>query len=361
MTIELPQFPDGNLLTHSAGKRWNSCRRAYKYEYILGIRRAHSTEPLRVGSMWHLGVGLYESGSTIDDSDSALRQAYHQELCPPYLTEEEYQVEEEKVVAMVRGHHHRFKDDAILQTIAVEVAFRLPIINPETGRPTPSFEDAGKIDRIARLPDDTIAIVERKTTSEQLDTTSNYWKALRNDAQISRYFRAARTIGHDVTKVIYDVVRKPAIRPKDVAKKDQAVANASGYYFGLKLTGPCPDHETPKMYGARLLADMQARPEFYFARVEIARLDSDIAEFQQDLWDTQKDIQQAKLNDRFPRNASACLEPFTCPFIDVCAEIHANPEQVPSGFRRVTRLNEELEETKKELPNDHRTPEPATA
>lgn len=359
MNISLPQFNDSNLLTHSATKCWNSCRRRFYFAYILGIRRAYSTEPLRLGNLWHLGVGLYEGGTSIDDTEGAIRDAYAQQDRPPYFTDEEYQVEEEKVVAMVRAHHARYAGDPILKTIAIEIQFNVAIRNPATGYPTPSFVDAGKIDRIAQLPDDTIAIVERKTTSESIDVSAPYWKALRNDPQISRYFRAARALGHDVTKVVYDVVKKPAIRPKDVAKKDQAYTNSvGGTYHGLKLGGPCPDHETPKMYGARLFADMLARPDFYFARVEIARLDSDLEEFAQDQWFTQQEIQQAKTNGRFYRNPASCLEPYTCEYIDVCAELHSDPEHVPSGFRRVTRLHEELEETK-EVSNDTRTPEPA--
>lgn len=342
MTMNLPQFPDGDLLTHSAQKCWNSCRRRYYFQYLLGIRRAHQSEPLRMGSMWHTGVGLYESGSTIEDALQAVRQAYADGRCPPYLTPEEYQTEEEKVVAMVHAHYLRYKDDQILGSIAVEVPFVLPIINPETGRPTPSFKDAGMIDRIAKLPDETTAIIERKTTSESISPDSPYWKALRNDPQISRYFRAARTLGHDVTKVVYDVIKKPLIRPKVVAKADRAIATANGSYFGLKLTGICPEQESPTMYGARLLADMQARPDFYFARNEIARTDGDLEEFANDQWQTQQEIRQAMNNGRFYRNPSACLEPFNCDYLDVCSELHRDPETIPSGFRRIERVHEEL-------------------
>ncbi len=243
---------------------------------------------------------------------------------------------------MIRGHYQRFKDDAIIRTVAVEQLFQLPIINPETGRTTPSFLDAGMIDRIGQLPDETFALVERKTTSESIEVDSPYWKALRNDAQISRYLRAARALGHDVTKVIYDVIKKPAIRPRQVTKAEMALANSAGDYCGMKLTGPCPDKETPKMYGARLLADLLARPGFYFARVEVARLDGDLEEFAQDQWQTQQDIRQAMNACRFFRNPAACLEPFNCEYLDVCPELARDPDSIPSGFRRVKRLHEEL-------------------
>jgi hypothetical protein len=338
----LPQFPDADLLTHSACKCWNACRRRYYFAYLLGIRKAYQSEPLRLGGMWHMGVGGYESGIPIDEVEELIRQAYADQPCPPYLSLEEYAVEEEKVVAMVRGHHARWKDDPILESLVVEKAFVLPIINPETGRPTPSFRDAGMIDRVARLPDASTAIVERKTTSESIEPDSPYWKALRNDPQISRYFRASRALGYGTTKIVYDVIKKPAIRPKQVTKAEMAGAHAQGHYFGLTLTGPCPERETPRMYGARLLADLKARPEFYFARNEIARLEGDLEEFAFDQWQTQQEIRQAMHHGRYYRNPASCLEPFQCEYLDVCHELSADPQTIPSGFRRVTRLHEEL-------------------
>jgi hypothetical protein len=251
-------------------------------------------------------------------------------------------VEEEKVAAMVVAHYERYKDDQILESILIEKAFTLPIINPDTGKSTPSFLDAGMIDRIARLPDATIALVERKTTAESIEPDSPYWKALRNDPQISRYLRAGRAMGHDITKVVYDVVKKPQIRPKQVTKAEMAYANSQGNYFGLKLCGPCPDRETPQMYGARLLQDMLGRPDHYFARNEIARLDGDLEEFAQDQWQTQQEIRQAMNNGRYYRNPAACLEPYNCEYLDVCSTLFSNPEEIPQGFRRVERLHEEL-------------------
>ena len=342
MKIELPQFPDSSQLTHSAVKCWNSCRRRFLFAYLMGIRRTSQSEPLRIGSMWHLGVELYEGGTDIESAIEAIRNAYLDSDCPKYLEPEEFKVEEEKVCAMVRAHHQRYKDDRIITTIAVEKRFSVPIVNPETGYPTPSYTSDGKIDRIGQLPDGTIAIVERKTTSEQIDATSNYWLALRNDPQISRYFIAAKAMGYDATKIVYDVVRKPMIRPKNVTKAEQAQAVSKGDYYGLALHGPCPERETPEMYGHRLYVDMIGRPEFYFARNEIARTDNDLEEFKQDLWDVQKDISNAINNQRFYRNPASCLEPFTCEYLDVCGELYTIPKELPEGFRRVEVIHEEL-------------------
>lgn len=346
MAIALPQFPDSSLLTHSAVKCWNACRRRYLLAYIYGIRRMYDSEPLRIGTLWHVGVGEYESGVPIEEAIEMVRQVYRDNSCPPYLQPDEYAVEEEKVCGMIYGHWDRWHNDEIVKSVAVEQAFNMPIINPDTGYPTPSFTSAGKIDRIGELPDVTFAVIERKTTSEQIEPDSAYWKALRNDPQISRYILAAKYLGHDVTKVVYDVIKKPQIKPRRVEKAEMALANSTGAYYGLKLAGPCPDRETPAMYGARLRADIAARPDFYLARVEIARTDGDLEEFQYDLWQTQQDIRQSMHTGRFYRNPAACLEPFNCEYLDVCGELYAHPDVIPSGFRRVKRLHEELGELK---------------
>lgn len=340
--ISLPQFIDSGLLTHSSVKCWNACRRRYYFHYVLGVVRSHLTEALRIGQMWHRGLELYEAGIPIDDAIDAVRNAYFDTPCPPYLTDEEYAVEREKVLAMIRGHYDHYCNDQILTTIVTEQAFAVPIINPATSAKSLKWQNAGKVDRIGDLPDGTRAVVERKTTSESIEPDSPYWMALRNDPQISRYFVAAKAIGYDVTKIIYDVIKKPQIRPKNIIKAEMAHANAKGDYYGIKLTGPCPDRETPEMYGARLLANIRSNPTKYLDRREIARLDCDIADFEQDLWDIQTEISTAIRTGRFYRNPASCLEPYSCEYLDVCPQLWADPDHIPDGFKRTEVLHPEL-------------------
>jgi hypothetical protein len=70
-------------------------------------------------------------------------------------------------------------------------------------------------------------------------------------------------------------------------------------------TRPC----TVAEWGERLRDDIAARPEFYFARVEVARLDQDLDEFAAELWDLQHQVRQAQLErpalpDRQPARAA---------------------------------------------------------
>lgn len=347
--IELPQFPDANLLTHSREACHKTCPRKHYLQYVLGLRPAHNGDPLRRGSMWHLGVGMIESGTDPADAVSAVRQAYADTPRPPWMeAEEEYDVECEMVVAMVLGHQRRWQTDAILETVAVELPFQVAIINPETGGITPTYLSAGQIDRIARLPDGRLALVERKTTSESLEQGGDYFQRLLLDSQISRYVLAARAIGHDVQTTVYDVIRTPMIRPKAISKSDRAMATSDGDYFGHPLTARCPERETPELYGARLLADMQERPDFYFTRVEIPRLESDLDEYRREQWIVQKQIRDAELKTRewgasaWPRNTGACNGMYACPFLPICRSTTQPTNDIPQGFRRVAVLHEEL-------------------
>lgn len=348
-THHLPIFPDAGKLTHSSETKWKVCPRKYYLANVLGIRPAHNGDALRQGAAVHVGLEAFKNGGDESACENAVRDAYSLSECPPWLTPDKFAVEVETSVSMVRAYHRRWKDDQILNYLAVEIPFDLPIVNPDTGRPTTSFRSAGKIDAIASLPDGRIAIVEHKTTSDALDIDGDYWKRLALDGQISRYVLAARELEFDVQTTVYDVIRKPAIRPKNITKADQARAMSIREYFGFPLDGPCPERETPKMFGARLLADMTDRREFYFARNEVPRLESDLEEFKAEQWTIQLQIQDAKLKHRawgasaYPRSTNACTFPFRCEYLDVCRGLKGDPtEQIPDGFRRVDVLHEEL-------------------
>jgi hypothetical protein len=350
MNIELPQFPDSDLLTHSSEQAYKTCPRKFALQYRLGIRPAFDSDALRLGSAFHVGLEQLKAGKDEDEAAAAVVCAYAEHDCPPWLTPEDFTVELETAVALVRGYSRRWGSDAIVQYVAVELPFNLPIRNPDTGHETPTFRTAGKIDGIARLPDKRLALVEHKTTGESIEPGSDYWSKLLIDGQISRYVLAARALGHDVLTTVYDVTRKPQIRPKMIAKADRAQATSQGYYHGVKLTGMCPERETPQLYGARLLTDLSDRPDFYFQRMEIARLESDLDEYAYEQWTMQRSIREAELNTRvrglaaWPRNSGACTSPYRCTYLDICRGMKGDPsDSIPDGFKRIERLHGELE------------------
>lgn len=332
-----------NVLTHSSTTCWKSCPRKFELQYRVGLVPSHSSDALRIGTCFHAGLDLIKNNTDLADAVQAIRQMYADATLPPWMTADDFLVEEETVVALISGWADKWSGDTIIEYVAVELKFDLPLINPDSGRPSRLFRNQGKIDGIGKLPDGRLAIVEHKTAGVPIEPTADYWRKLTMDAQVSRYILAARALGYDVATIAYDVTKKPSIKPKAVAKADRAYATSEGHYFGLKLTGECPAQETPTMYGARLRDDMQQRPDFYFARMEVARTDKDLQRFAKEQWMLAQQVALADRSNSYPRNTDACLSPYKCSYFDVCTSgIEPTETNIPAGFKIQSVLNPEL-------------------
>jgi hypothetical protein len=344
MTIatEQPRTTRLNVLTHSSESTFKTCPRKFKLRYRDLIVPDYDADPLRFGHAFHAGLEQLKLGHGLTAAVEEIDALYAETPCPPWLQPEEFDLERWTALAMVRGYHWRYPCDPILEYVAVELPFDLPIINPESGRPTPLFRSAGKIDGIAKLPDGRLAIVEHKTVGDSIEPGADYWRRLLMDAQISRYYLAARELGYDVSTTIYDVTRKPAVRPKSIPKADRALHTSKGNYHGVLLHDVCPEREMPEMFAGRLLDDMQTRPEFYFARNEIPRLASDLDEFRWEQWQIAQQIHQADVHGRFYRNTSACIGFGRCTYFDHCRGLLDSNDNIPTGFRRADDPHPEL-------------------
>lgn len=338
-------------ITNSRLACLKTCMMRHFYMYELGIRQRQVATPLRMGRAVHHGLDLLAGGATLNE---AIAQATTDYEVPPDWVQtdeqaEDWAVERETVAAMIAGYRWRWGAETA-EIVATERAFDIPIINPETGAPTPSFRAAGKIDKIIRLADGRLAIREHKTSGEDLAPESDYWARLRIDQQISLYFIAARKAGFDVQTVEYDVLRKPTIRPRKLTKAELSELFTAKTYCGYDVddntnaAAHLSGRETPTLYGLRLLSDMAQRPEFYFARQEIPRLDSDLRSFEFELWQFQQLLRDCQRNERWPRNTAACLHPSKCPMWELCiAGVIPQPsDPLPSGYERVDHVHPEL-------------------
>lgn len=347
--VSLPVIGDGrSLLTHSRMQCGKTCHRKEHFRYELGLRRKRKAVPLRMGAAIHHGIDLWSKSTDegVAVFEATAEYAERPAWCHTNEELEDWLTEAEIVRRLLMGYFWRWQDDG-LEIVSSEEVFVLPIINPETGRTTPSFEFAGKWDGIVRLPDGRLAVKETKTVGEDIAPDSDYWRRLQMDQQISGYMLAARTKGHDVQTVLYDCIRKPSIRPKNLTKADRTGLASTKTYFGEHFEfpdGQIPERETAALFGARLGADMGERPEFYFARVEIPRLQSDIEEFRQELWEMQLDLRNRQKTQRFYRNTSACLTMGKCEFFEVCTSRWEPKQGVPSGFEIVQNVHPELVE-----------------
>jgi hypothetical protein len=233
-------------------------------------------------------------------------------------------------------------------------------------------------------------VVEHKTTSSDIGPGSAYWAKLTLDTQVSAYLGA-----HEgVEGMLYDVIRKPGIRPykatppadrKYTKAKDKACpacksksgAASAPHAFDRDLVPALPGtsadltwcaegriitdpggklyadqndrDETPEEHAVRLRADISADPNKYYARGIIVRLPDEAAEAARDTWLVAGSIRESMRLDAWPRNPGACDSyGRTCDYWSVCAgQAHLDDEAL---FRTADTAHEELPGVKHRLP-----------
>jgi len=356
----LPELHDRRL-THSRLACARTCLRKHYLLYELGLRPDAEAPPLRIGRVFHRGLELMAARG----HDEAILEAVavYDAGPPPGATEEEthaWWVERETVACLLAAHAWRWAAmDAEMEIIACEQVFELPLVNPHTGRPSRTWRLAGKRDRIVRLPDGRLAILEYKTASEDLAPESDLWKRLLIDSQISLYWLAARDAGLAVETVLYDVTRKPTIAPCQIpvldADGNKIVLDESGARVFNQNGTPrqssdakrgwrmLTDIESPRQFGERLTADIAERPDYYFARREIPRLQGDLDEARYELWAWGKILRDCERYGRWPRNTGACNGFGRCVCWDLCTGGFDPADGiVPEGWMQVEDVHQEL-------------------
>lgn len=256
-----------------------------------------------------------------------------------------------KVRGLLVGYDARWRD-VEWASISEEEVFHLPIINPETGKPSRTFTHAGKYDGIVEyVPSGKRYLRELKTTSDDIeDPNSTYWRRLVIDSQVSGYVLANWQDGRKLDGTLYEVIRKPGIRPKKIPKAEQKAIASLGEYHGFRLsmaerseianvTDPV---ETYRLYELRLARDTLNNPEKYFQRRPVPRLDADVLEYAGELWDVAKSIIEARRENRHYRNSGACMNYNTpCEFLGLCSG-HDSPDS--DRWERAEWRHEELPE-----------------
>lgn len=232
-----------------------------------------------------------------------------------------------KARALMTGYDARWRQEAWICE-AKEQQFHTAIFNPQTRRKNRTFSTAGKFDGLVSRHGERW-LLEHKTTSDDLSPDSTYWKQLAIDSQVSHYMLASWLAGQRLVGTLYDVIRKPAINPKKLTKAEQQAFLAGRTYYGRRFDDDYvlnwqrdPEaRETWEMYGARLTHDCtEARPEWYFQRREIPRLDQDILEYATELWEVAQQIGAARKSGVHYRNSAACaLFGRPCEFLGICS------------------------------------------
>jgi hypothetical protein len=298
-----------------------------------------------------------------------LNDAY--EIKPSSKSDEDWAVEKEKIWIAYNGYRHYWKDDDS-EVIAVEVKFELPLYGP-SGKALPGVVVVGMIDKLRRHRDSGIVFVdEHKSTSAPIDSDSTYWAKLNLDTQTLLYVYAARELqkvgaleiyGIKATDPLicearYDVWKKPTIKAKMLTQGESKKFVATGEYMTDKFDviednlgtitvnrvtaetkagakeGTFQIRETAEMYGARLFQDICAAPEKHYARRIIARTDSEIERFEQELINIYRTVQFLNKEDRWWHNEAQCEATWKCPYISSCYNgVELDPSNPPEGFK----------------------------
>lgn len=380
-------------LSASSIASFKSCPVRFKLAYREGLRLAEDTDSQRMGTNWHslhevyhvaLGRFQLDSGGEGTASEFALAAAIahlneRYAKMPASKTPEAWALERQQLLVSFIGYLWFYQEDPI-EVLASEVPFELPLYEPKTGMPLPLTEvrRIGKMDHIIRWQG-MVGTLERKSTSRGIDADSDYWDKAKKDTQVSMYalaFREMKSIPYPgegfinltVGNTLYDVWHKPTIKPAWLSQKDTAAFLESNEYMGQKfhvVAEVNPDdftqavavvvndqptevdqgkkgfaiRETIDMYGARLLADIQERPGFYFQRREIARTDKDLAAFKRQLFAVYQTQKLMEKHNTWYEDESACRATFPCQYIPICfnqghEQVSANRE-TPNGFRRI--------------------------
>jgi hypothetical protein len=233
-----------------------------------------------------------------------------------------------KCLGLMLGYDHRWRN-APYQIMDVECVLTSDLYNPETGRKSRSFILGGKLD-VRALEKATLAKVlfDHKTCSQDIaDPNAPYWRQLVIEGQVDHYMSLEWLNGNKVDAAVWDVLRKPGISPRILSKADAKEVLATGKYFDYELDKDDKDmfaeesRETAPMYAARLARDSsEERPEWYFQRRQVPRLDAEVRDYMQEVWGHGQDILVARSNNRWPRNSGACMLYGTpCKFLNVCS------------------------------------------
>lgn len=329
------------IVTKSRLACFGTCQRLHNLRYNLGIRTLVDGDVQAWGNLFHAGL---EAWWLTFKEDAP--QAYVGALANAHLAMEAYRAKSSaiddaamaKAQIMMTAYDLRWAPTMDeWDVLGVEVEF-VAIIPGRRG-----LRVAGKLDALARKRNDgTVWFVEHKTTGADLSAGSTYWQRLRMDPQVSIYFGGCRSLGYEPVGCLYDVIDRPKQKPlKATPEEDRKYTKATKKEPSRLYSGQRELDETPEEFQERIATLISANPNAYFARVEIARLESELDESAKDVEAIALQIRDSATAEHSPRNPGACHQyGRTCEFHGVCSGVQSLDD--PSLFRRVANPHEEL-------------------
>lgn len=335
--------------THSCLSCFRRCPREFDLRYQMQLERVgDDRETLAVGTCWHKA------------HDAASKSGADAAAYAVITAQAPGELWAEKLRRLFAAYRWRWSNHE-LKMLKSEQQFEYVDAEGRTRR--------GQIDGLIEVSGQ-VGNLERKTSGEDIDDGSSFWQRQRMGPQVSFYGNAFKALtGTPPAFTLYDVVRKPTIRPKTLVKADmtrlraELTKDGTATYFGEKFGAEEIEialgegRETSALYGARLTADIGDRPDFYFARKVIPRTTLDLQLAERDTVQTIDAIESLSRRQEieasiaipqlpiFPRNPDSCDVFGVCDFFALCSNgEYPQPNTIPSGFARRGVLHPELDE-----------------
>lgn len=324
--------------TNSSTSCARSCPRKYQLSYIERLKSdGPDSEALSVGSCWHGMLDAHNLAGLPIARDSA-------DVLTPYEYADKHALSPlwaEKLKRLFSGYLWYWGGDQ-LETIQSERAFEVTI---------DGIVMRGQIDREVKTADGRVGIIESKTSSEDLAPDSPFWDRIRMGTQPGIYRSVSKA-----AFLIYDVVKKPGIKPKAITKKDltrmenelgdlgectyQREQFSRDEFEEARAAG----QESLRMYGARLAALIYENPAKVYARQEVPLADDSEKHLWRDIQATVVTLESYEQEGYYPRNPDACFTYNTpCQFSSLCRDNYVPIEgNVPNGFKVRNQLHPEL-------------------
>lgn len=344
-------IPPKQLITHSRAKLWRRCQQAHHFSYVLGRRALVEAQALTFGTHVHGALeAWFKVAMHFWESLPEEARAEHQIAAALERLEKiGDRYDRARARALVRAYHAKWIGEP-LRPLAVEIQFRAPLVSPDGDAVHGEWEQGGKLDAVVLdLRDRRRRGVEHKTTGSDVAIGADYWRALRLDPQVTAYFEGAAAEGWPIDEMIYDVLKKPGIRPEKAtpledrqytvekskachlckAKSKNAdtappphVVEGRECHNGRIITDPGgrlykgmrDADETPEEFEARCYEQITTRD--FIQREPVVRLESQIERHRADRWEQVEQMRNEQHPIRNPDNCSGYGR--ACEYLTVC-------------------------------------------
>lgn len=200
-----------------------------------------------------------------------------------------------------------------------------PLTNIETGKDSRTWRVGGKLDKLAN--DQGKVLYDHKTTSQDIeDPNGTYWRQLVIEGQASHYELLLLMNGIRLDRIVWDVTRKPGIKPKKLAIADRKAVTSLGLYCGYKVTPETQtqliteERENEELFMFRVARETLDDPARYFARRSVPRTREELHEYAVELWEIGQEMLGTRNTGRHFRNSGACMNYGTpCEFLGICS------------------------------------------